>query len=89
MLLGHVHTHEGTQRETIELTTDTLHEHLRWTESKVRYILGRARAMNLVTVRDDIVHITERGEKHMQTFLERNLARIQQETGVVATSAME
>lgn len=61
IVLRHVANHQGQADEALELAVNTLHEHFRWSASRLRWTLARLRALNLVQIEDGRVHLTERG----------------------------
>jgi len=61
IVLRHIANHQGQANESVELAVNTLHEHFRWSASRLRWTLTRLRALNLVQVKDGLVHLTERG----------------------------
>jgi manganese/zinc/iron transport system permease protein len=63
IVLRHVANHQGQPDEGVELAVGTLHEHFRWSPTRLRWTLGRLRARNLVQVEDGLVQLTERGLK--------------------------
>lgn len=74
MVLGHIYNHHGTDTAADELTVSTLHTHFRWSQAKMRRVLGRLRTLSLVQVQDDTVALTPRGERRVQTFRQTQLA---------------
>ena len=61
IVLRHVANHQGHADESIELAVNTLHEHFRWSASRLGWTLRRLRALNLVHIEDGLVRLTERG----------------------------
>jgi len=74
VVLGHIYNHQSTDREAIELTTDDLYQHFRWSQSKMKLVLGRLRASNSIHVVNNIIQLTPRGEAHVKLFRQENLA---------------
>ena len=74
VVLGHIHHHQGRIAESDELTVSTLHRHFRWSPAKMRRILRRLRARNLVQIESDQVSLTGRGESHARQFRQTQLA---------------
>ncbi|MEM6282607.1 MAG: metal ABC transporter permease [Chloroflexota bacterium] len=73
VVMGHIYNHSHTATAADELTMDGLHEHFRWSAAKMGRVLTRLRALQLVHVHDNMVHLTEQGERHLREFRERNL----------------
>jgi manganese/zinc/iron transport system permease protein len=66
VLLAHLFNHrDGDPKELAEAT---LHEHFRWTRSRMRWTLGRLRALNWVKVEDGLALLTERGAQEVTAF---------------------
>lgn len=74
VVLGHIFNHQGTEHAHRELTADELHEHFRWSESKMAHVLTRLRQANMIEVSNNLIGLTERGEQHVQNFRQQNLA---------------
>ncbi|HLA45665.1 MAG TPA: hypothetical protein VJZ27_19605, partial [Aggregatilineales bacterium] len=73
LLLGHIHHHQGTPEADAELAVASLHRHLNWSSVRMQRILARTRALNLVRVENNHVHLTERGIKRVIEFREHHL----------------
>lgn len=73
VVLGHIYNHQHTPDAAVELALPTLHEHFRWTPNRLRWVMTRLRALNLVQVQDNHVSLTERGERQVKGFREDNL----------------
>lgn len=68
VVLGHIANHTGSPQAVTELAVPTLHEHFRWSRLRMRYIVARMRAAQLVSVRDDLVNMTDRGQRVLTEF---------------------
>ena len=75
IVLAHVHNHEGTSTEKMELAVATFYKHFRWSSRKTKQILNRLQMRNLVHVETDTVRLTARGRDRVQRFRETQLAR--------------
>ncbi len=73
VLLGHIYNHQQTASAAEELNADTLHEHFRWSKSKMGRVLTRLRAANQVRVADDMVQLTSNGQQRVEKFRQHNL----------------
>lgn len=62
IVMRHIANHQGHENEAEELAVNTLHEHFRWSASRLRWTLARLRALNLVQIEDGLVRLTERGQ---------------------------
>ena len=74
VVLAHIHNHQEMDDAAIELQADNLHEHFRWSKSKMLRVMTRLRAGNVVKIVDNIVLLTEKGEERVHDFHARNLA---------------
>lgn len=70
MLLMHIRNHENTDTALQELSLSTLHEHLNWSKGRLQRMIMNLRTRNLVRLENDMVMMTERGEKHLQKFMQ-------------------
>ncbi len=74
VVLGHVYHHQGRPEEREELAASTLYRHFRWSPGKMKRVLTRLRALNLVRIETDTVRLTPRGEDRVQRFRQTQLA---------------
>lgn len=74
VVLAHIHNHQYTDAHEAELTVSNLHEHFHWTAQKMRRVLARLRAMNLIIVANDVVELTQRGDDFVHEFREHTLS---------------
>lgn len=72
-VLGHIYHHQGKPEAPDELAVDRLHEHLGWTPTRTRLAVARLRALNLVTLEDEQIRLTARGERQMNEFVRTQL----------------
>jgi len=75
VVLGHIYNHQDSDEAHEELALPTLHEHLHWSKSQVSAVITRLRALNLVSVSNGLVNLTERGFRQVETFRHNNLMR--------------
>jgi len=73
VVMGHIYHHQGTEEAESELAINTLNHHFEWSERRMRAVLTRLRALNLVQVKNDTVHLTERGQRHVERFEQQSL----------------
>lgn len=76
MLLAHICNHEGTEDESEELSTSTIHEHVRWPRSALEAVLDRTRRKGLAVVRGGVIRSTEAGRRRVEEFGRANLPRV-------------
>lgn len=74
VVLGHIYHHQHTASARDELTADSLYQHFRWSQRKMERVLARLRAANLIRIANNMIELTPRGEEHVITFRQRNLA---------------
>jgi manganese/zinc/iron transport system permease protein len=74
VVLAHIHNHQFTDQHDVELASSTLHVHFHWTAKKMQRVLSRLRTMSLITVVDDIVELTQRGDELVHEFRENTLS---------------
>jgi manganese/zinc/iron transport system permease protein len=74
VVLGHIYHHRHTAEAAGELCRDTLHEHFHWSPAKMRTVLARLRAAQLVQIVDDAVELTPQGEERVESFRQQSLA---------------
>jgi manganese/zinc/iron transport system permease protein len=72
VVMGHILNHQETRQASQELATATLHQHFRWTPARTEQVLRRLRRLQLITVNQDRVILTEPGVQAALRF-ERNL----------------
>jgi ABC-type Mn2+/Zn2+ transport system permease subunit len=70
VLLAHLYNH-GDQPD--ERAAESLHEHFRWSPARMRWNLGRLRALQWVAVENGLVSLTERGAREVLDFRKTNL----------------
>jgi manganese/zinc/iron transport system permease protein len=70
VLMAHLHNHQEQPEERLEAT---LHEHLRWSAQRLRWVLARLRALQWVSVEKGLVSLTERGEREVRGFRQQML----------------
>lgn len=70
VLLAHLYNHGDQPEERAEAT---LHEHFRWSPTRMRWVLGRLRALQWVAVEGGLVSLTERGAREVFDFRRTNL----------------
>lgn len=75
VLMGHIFRHSGTERERQELTCSTLPYHVQWPQRRVERVMNRLQGRGLVRVTDDLVQLSEKGERRVQEFWQQGLAR--------------
>jgi manganese/zinc/iron transport system permease protein len=75
VLLAHIRNHEGTPREQEELELEHFFRHFNWSHQKTKRMISQLQSSNLVYVKQDTVHLTNRGRSHVQNFRETQLAR--------------
>lgn len=68
IMMGHIYHHQYSREAAEELTCDSLHTHFKWSQARTDSVLRRLRALNLVELRDNRVHLTEQGEATVQIF---------------------
>jgi manganese/zinc/iron transport system permease protein len=68
IVLRHVANHQGGEDEAVELAVDTLHEHFRWSASRLHWTIRRLRALNLVQIESGLIHLTERGRSKVTSL---------------------
>ena len=68
VVLGHIANHAGSPQADTELAVPTLHEHFRWSPLRMRLTLARLRTSQLVSIQDDHVLLTERGQQTLADF---------------------
>jgi manganese/zinc/iron transport system permease protein len=68
VLLAHLYNHQHEEGEEHELDVRTLHEHFRWSPSRMGWTLARLRAFDLVDVINGEARLTERGEREVTEF---------------------
>ena len=73
VVLGHIYHHQHTVTAVEELTADSLYRHFRWSQAKMRRVLTRLRASNLIRTVNNLVQLTPRGEERVKTFRRTNL----------------
>lgn len=73
VVLGHIYNHQDMADAHIELRADTLHEHFHWSPAKMTRVLGRLRNSHAIEIKNNIVHLTERGQERVNTFRQDNL----------------
>lgn len=73
LLLMHLHHHEHTQTASDELAVNTLHEHLNWSKGRLQRMVFNLRTRNLIQVENQMVLMTERGQKHLQKFMQERM----------------
>lgn len=74
VVLGHIYNHQHTEHGSRELAADDLYQHFRWSQGKMGRVLARLRASNMIRIVNNMVELTSRGEDHVQTFRQENLA---------------
>jgi manganese/zinc/iron transport system permease protein len=74
VVLGHVYHHQNTATEFEELAADTLYQHFRWSQAKMRRVLTRLRTSNLIQTANNVVQLTPHGEERVKSFRQANLA---------------
>lgn len=73
VVLGHIYHHQHTATEREECTADSLYRHFRWPQARMRRVLARLRAANLIRITNNMVELTPRGEALVQNFRQNNL----------------
>ncbi|MCY4146196.1 MAG: metal ABC transporter permease [Chloroflexi bacterium] len=68
VVLAHIHNHQDTPSQAIELRAATLHQHFRWTPQKMSRVLMRLRALGFVSLEAGSAVLTERGDAHVHAF---------------------
>lgn len=74
VVLGHIYNHQHIEDQSGELAADGLYHHFRWTQGKMSRVLARLRAANMIQIANNKVELTSRGEEHVHTFRQENLA---------------
>lgn len=74
VVLGHIYNHQQEADESGDLTADELHQHFRWSRAKMRRVLARLQARNLIRIVNKRVELTPRGEERVRMFRQQNLA---------------
>lgn len=74
VVLAHIHNHQFTDQQDVELASSTLHEHFHWTAKKMQRVLSRLRSMSLITIVNDVVELTKRGDEIVHEFRENTLS---------------
>lgn len=74
LLLMHIHNHENTENANRELALDTLHMHLNWSENHLKRMVARLRSRNLVRVQNNLVIMTDRGERLLQKIMQERIS---------------
>ncbi len=77
VVLGHIANHADTEREQAELNIHTLHEHMHWSERKMRRVIGRLRLRQFIITKQEIVRLTPRGQTHLLQFQRENLPSVE------------
>lgn len=72
-LLGHIYHHQHGPEAPRELAVERLHEHLGWPLTRTRLAVARLRALKLVTLEDDLLRLTVRGERQVSDFIHEHL----------------
>lgn len=75
VVLGHIHNHIGDADAQDELIADDLYSHFHWSQNKMRRVLGRLQALNMVEIGGNHVTLTPRGESRVRHFRETLLTR--------------
>jgi Mn-dependent DtxR family transcriptional regulator len=70
----HIHNHEHAENASHELALETLHTHLNWSEKQLKGLVTRLKARNLVQMRDNLVVMTERGEKLLRKIMQERVS---------------
>jgi manganese/zinc/iron transport system permease protein len=73
VVLGHIYHHQGRVAESEELIASTLYRHFRWPPRKMKQVLSRLRASNLVEIEADNVALTPQGEARVNRFRQTQL----------------
>ncbi len=73
VVLGHIYNHQHSASAADELRAAELYRHFRWSAGKMRRVLTRLRAANLVQMRDELVLLTPNGSARVQVFREETL----------------
>jgi manganese/zinc/iron transport system permease protein len=73
VVLAHLGNHSAQPEERAEAT---LHEHFRWSPSRMRWVLGRLRALGWVTQEGGLVTLTERGADEVREFRATSLPQV-------------
>ena len=68
VVLAHIYNHQGTPAHQDELRLDTLHEHFRWTRSKLSRVVMRLRALGLIRIAAGSAELTDRGDRQVRHF---------------------
>lgn len=78
IVLGHIYHHRYTDAAVGELAVHNLHTHFRWSQDKMRRVLSRLKAANLICVDAGLIALTEQGEVRVERFRQHNLAAARQ-----------
>ena len=68
VVLAHIHNHQHTPAQDLELNAANLHRHFRWTERKMSRVLGRLRALGCVRIAAGCAHLTDKGDRQVHEF---------------------
>jgi manganese/zinc/iron transport system permease protein len=60
-LVAHLYTHQGTPEMAEENTTDALHQHLRWPDSRARAVILRSLDRGLILRQNGLLALSEKG----------------------------
>jgi manganese/zinc/iron transport system permease protein len=74
VLLAHIYNHQNELDAADECSIRHLHEHFNWPHARTRWMLARLRALNLVRVEDEMIQLTDRGERQVREFRATQLA---------------
>lgn len=73
VVLGHIQNHRNTEQAHTELRANELYTHFRWTPQKMRRVIGRLQAAQLIRVNANMVELTAQGEARLYEFRAENL----------------
>jgi manganese/zinc/iron transport system permease protein len=68
VVLGHIANHLGTAEAYAELALPTLHEHFHWSPLRMRLVLARLRARQLISYAGEHVELTQHGRRALSEY---------------------
>jgi manganese/zinc/iron transport system permease protein len=75
VVMGHIYNHQHIESQRHELTADELHEHFRWSQSRMERVLSRLRSAHLIDIQQNLIGLTPDGEGRVQQFRQQALSQ--------------